>query len=224
MDRVSAGESGAHEQPLLDRGGRVSGAVELRAELFCGMCTRRMQCSWNNDQAYYRCTYPSEYAHQVRPPPGTTCNGVAADLATRTREAGASVLSGHSWQCLRDQDGFCGELAAAGLPFVMVLNRADGTSGSGDAGGSDLYCPRGPMMGATGTARRMILSTSGVGRSVPGGCMSGDVASLAAEMTPYVSAAVAAYGGAVLAKVQNLLGSWLSRTGPAKILRCFRQP
>jgi len=33
--------------------------------------------------------------------------------------------------------------------------------------------------------------------------MSGDVASLAAEMTPYVSAAAAAYGGAVLAKVRD---------------------
>ena len=33
--------------------------------------------------------------------------------------------------------------------------------------------------------------------------MSGDVVSLAAEMTPYVSAAVGAYGGAVLAKVRD---------------------
>jgi hypothetical protein len=33
--------------------------------------------------------------------------------------------------------------------------------------------------------------------------MSGDVASMAAEMTPYVSAAVGAYGGAVLAKVRD---------------------
>jgi len=33
--------------------------------------------------------------------------------------------------------------------------------------------------------------------------MGGDVASLAAEMTPYVSAAVGAYGGAVLAKVRD---------------------
>jgi hypothetical protein len=31
----------------------------------------------------------------------------------------------------------------------------------------------------------------------------GDVASMAAEMTPYVSAAMAAYGGAVLAKVRD---------------------
>jgi hypothetical protein len=33
--------------------------------------------------------------------------------------------------------------------------------------------------------------------------VAGDVAALAAEMTPYVSAAVGAYGGAVLAKVQD---------------------
>ena len=33
--------------------------------------------------------------------------------------------------------------------------------------------------------------------------MGGDVASLATEMTPYVSAAVGAYGGAVLAKVRD---------------------
>jgi hypothetical protein len=33
--------------------------------------------------------------------------------------------------------------------------------------------------------------------------MGADVASLAAEMTPYVSAAVGAYGGAVLAKAQD---------------------
>ena len=33
--------------------------------------------------------------------------------------------------------------------------------------------------------------------------MGGDVATLAAEMTPYVSAAVGAYGGAVLAKVRD---------------------
>jgi hypothetical protein len=33
--------------------------------------------------------------------------------------------------------------------------------------------------------------------------MGGDMASLAAEMTPYVSAAVGAYGGAVLAKMRD---------------------
>jgi hypothetical protein len=33
--------------------------------------------------------------------------------------------------------------------------------------------------------------------------MSGDIASMAAEMTPYISAAVSAYGGAVLAQVRD---------------------
>jgi hypothetical protein len=43
-----------------------------------------------------------------------------------------------------------------------------------------------------------------VGYPVDGrGLMGGDVASLAAEMTPYMSAAVAAYGGAVLARVRD---------------------
>ncbi|MDR8409489.1 zinc ribbon domain-containing protein [Nonomuraea sp. 3-1Str] len=34
----------------------------LRGVLFCGCCSRRMQGNWNNDQAYYRCRYPAEYA------------------------------------------------------------------------------------------------------------------------------------------------------------------
>ncbi len=34
----------------------------LRGVLFCGICRRRMQGTWNNDQPYYRCTFPSEYA------------------------------------------------------------------------------------------------------------------------------------------------------------------
>ncbi|MEV7968099.1 zinc ribbon domain-containing protein [Sphaerisporangium sp. NPDC088356] len=34
----------------------------FRGVLFCGYCHRRMQGNWNNDQAYYRCRYPAEYA------------------------------------------------------------------------------------------------------------------------------------------------------------------
>ena len=37
-------------------------AYPLRGLLYCGICTRRTQGSWNNNQTYYRCTYPSEYA------------------------------------------------------------------------------------------------------------------------------------------------------------------
>jgi len=38
-------------------------AYVLRGVLFCGICNRRMQGTWNNGQPYYRCTFPSEYAH-----------------------------------------------------------------------------------------------------------------------------------------------------------------
>jgi site-specific DNA recombinase len=33
-----------------------------RGVLFCGYCVRRMQGNWNNNQAYYRCRFPTEYA------------------------------------------------------------------------------------------------------------------------------------------------------------------
>jgi site-specific DNA recombinase len=33
-----------------------------RGVLFCGYCERRMQGNWNNNQAYYRCRFPAEYA------------------------------------------------------------------------------------------------------------------------------------------------------------------
>jgi len=34
----------------------------LRGVLFCGICRRRMQGTWNNDAPYYRCRFPNEYA------------------------------------------------------------------------------------------------------------------------------------------------------------------
>ena len=45
-------------------------AYPLRRLLFCGICQRRMQGSWNNEQVYYRCTFPAEYArtNQVHHP------------------------------------------------------------------------------------------------------------------------------------------------------------
>jgi DNA invertase Pin-like site-specific DNA recombinase len=34
----------------------------FRGCILCGYCDRKMQGSWNNDQAYYRCRFPQEYA------------------------------------------------------------------------------------------------------------------------------------------------------------------
>jgi hypothetical protein len=51
--------------------------------------------------------------------------------------------------------------------------------------------------------------------------MGGDVASLAAEMTPYVSAAVGAYGGAVLARVRDDAADATVGLGRRLLLRVF---
>ena len=34
----------------------------LRGLLYCGVCTRRMEGSWNNGRPHYRCKFPVEYA------------------------------------------------------------------------------------------------------------------------------------------------------------------
>lgn len=34
----------------------------LRSLIFCGLCNRRMQGTWNNGKPHYRCQYPAQYA------------------------------------------------------------------------------------------------------------------------------------------------------------------
>ena len=41
---------------------RCSRAYALRGVMLCGLCGRRMSGKWNNDQAYYLCRFPAEYA------------------------------------------------------------------------------------------------------------------------------------------------------------------
>jgi site-specific DNA recombinase len=41
---------------------RTPRPYSLRGILYCGICGRRMQGSWNNDAAYYRCVFLREYA------------------------------------------------------------------------------------------------------------------------------------------------------------------
>ncbi|MBK5267192.1 MAG: recombinase family protein [Acidimicrobiia bacterium] len=38
------------------------GPYILSGMMRCGVCSRRMQGSWNHDQPYYRCKFPAEYA------------------------------------------------------------------------------------------------------------------------------------------------------------------
>ncbi|WP_396450456.1 recombinase family protein [Actinomadura sp.] len=44
------------------KGNPTSRPYVFRGCLHCGYCTRKMQGNWNNQQAYYRCRFPAEYA------------------------------------------------------------------------------------------------------------------------------------------------------------------
>src|SRR6185437_9986389 len=53
----------AAKSKIAERGPRRSPRpYSLRGILFCGICGRRMQGSWNNDAPYYRCVFLREYA------------------------------------------------------------------------------------------------------------------------------------------------------------------
>jgi site-specific DNA recombinase len=66
---ISREEFGQAQAILAGRGSRTAHkphrrprVYALRGVLLCGRCDRRMTGNWNNDQAYYRCRFPSEYA------------------------------------------------------------------------------------------------------------------------------------------------------------------
>jgi site-specific DNA recombinase len=55
----------------------------LRGVLLCSLCDRRMTGNWNNDQAYYRCRFPTEYALANRVDHPKTVYLREADVACR---------------------------------------------------------------------------------------------------------------------------------------------
>lgn len=57
QQRRAAGARGARRKPR-----RTPRPYVLRGLIHCGLCQRRMMGSWNHDEAYYRCRYPTEYA------------------------------------------------------------------------------------------------------------------------------------------------------------------
>jgi site-specific DNA recombinase len=50
-----------HRQAAVTTIKRTRHPYQLRGLLFCGLCQRRMQGSWNNNKPHYRCVYPTEY-------------------------------------------------------------------------------------------------------------------------------------------------------------------
>jgi len=50
---------------------RRRNAYALSSLVHCGLCGRRMSGAWNHDEAYYRCSYPNEYAGATGKHPST---------------------------------------------------------------------------------------------------------------------------------------------------------
>jgi site-specific DNA recombinase len=59
VQRVMAGRGRGPARHKPHRGRRQ---YVFRGGVHCGICHRRMEGSWNNDEAYYRCRFPQEYA------------------------------------------------------------------------------------------------------------------------------------------------------------------
>src|SRR5262249_59318000 len=62
-----------------------------------------------------------------REPAFGTKRQIGADLAVRARDAGFAFRAVSADSAYGDQDGFRGELAEAGLPFVLALKPRRGT-------------------------------------------------------------------------------------------------
>ena len=56
--------------PIRHKPHRARRPYVLRGILYCGICRRKMEGSWNNNAPYYRCRFPAEYAlaNKIRHP------------------------------------------------------------------------------------------------------------------------------------------------------------
>jgi DDE superfamily endonuclease len=97
---------------------------------------------WADERLYYpvhAVPYsPARHFAKGKGDPGfRTKLAIGADLAVRARAAGFTFRAVAADSAYGDQDGFRGELAEAGLPFVMALKPRRGTW----AYGADAYTP-----------------------------------------------------------------------------------
>ena len=87
---------------------------------------------WADERVYYPVhavpyTPARHFAKGKNDPAFRTKLAIGADLAARAREAGFMFRAVVADSAYGDQDGFRGELAEAGLPFVMALRPRRGT-------------------------------------------------------------------------------------------------
>ena len=87
---------------------------------------------WADERLYYPVDAvpytPARHFAKGKSDPGfRTKLAIGADLAVRARDAGFTFRAVAADSAYGDQDGFRGELAQAGLPFVMALKPRHGT-------------------------------------------------------------------------------------------------
>ena len=87
---------------------------------------------WADERVYYPVHavpyMPARHFARGKSDPGfRTKLAIGADLAVRARAAGFAFRAVAADSAYEDQDGFRGELAEAGLPFVMALKPRHGT-------------------------------------------------------------------------------------------------
>src|SRR6266496_4344074 len=87
---------------------------------------------WADERVYYPVhavpyTPAKHFAKGKNDPGFRTKLAIGADLAVRARKAGFAFRAVVADSAYGDQDGFRGELAEAGLPFVMALRPRRGT-------------------------------------------------------------------------------------------------
>src|SRR6266498_314672 len=88
--------------------------------------------AWADERVYYPVhavpyTPARHFAKGKNDPAFRTKLAIGADLAVRARDAGFTFRAVVADSAYGDQDGFRGELAQAGLPFVMALKPRRGT-------------------------------------------------------------------------------------------------
>jgi site-specific DNA recombinase len=70
FQRVQRLHAAADRRPALRKPHRARRPYVLRGMVYCGVCDRRMQGHWANEESYYRCRFPQEYAlaNKIRHP------------------------------------------------------------------------------------------------------------------------------------------------------------
>ena len=123
---------------------------------------------WAGERIYYPvhavpCTPARHFARGKSDPEFRTKLAIGAELAVRARAAGSCFRAVVADSAYGDQDGFRGELAGAGLPFVMALRPRRGTWARAADAHTPVDAARALAWGGPDGARRLAAVTADPG-------------------------------------------------------------